>query len=190
MRSAEEWNRALGAVRAYGIARQAFCEAQAALPDLLPRNDNKVGVCGEFWAMKHYVSEGYAIAELPPTNNAGYDFTAVKEGLVVRVSVKVVSDESIEGRQAALKPSEAWDHVLYVLLGTNMIPYRFGRVTRADFENAKRSGLIGGSPIVSRSSCNPTGWVACAGKVWNPEESLLGASASEIVVRRGRKNGS
>lgn len=162
-----DWAEAVAAVRAYGRARMRFRRAQETFPRLLGGNDNKVGVCGEFWAKKLYSDQGCEIAEVPASNNEGYDFSCRRAGKLIRVSVKVVSDESRSGRQLRLKSSLRWDELLYVLLGCDMAPYRFGLVTRTQFARAVRAGAVSATPVISRSHCNPKGWLPQYGRVWD-----------------------
>src|SRR2546426_990101 len=110
--SEEDIRRAQVAVRSYGKARICFRRAQGSLPVLLQGNDNKVGVCGEFWAKKFYIERGFRIVEVPGRNNEGYDFKCARNGREVRVSVKVISKESKGGRQLRLKQSNRWDELM------------------------------------------------------------------------------
>jgi len=153
------------AVLAYGEARKQFRREQESLPILLMGNDNKVGVCGEFWAKKYYVERGYEIVEVPRSNNEGYDFTCAKEGRVIRVSVKVVSRESKTGRQLRLKKSDEWDELVMILLNEELVPYCFGLVSRSQFSQAVCDRAIGEAPFMNRSACNPGGWINRYGKV-------------------------
>ena len=161
----EDWRKARAVVSAYGEARKRFREAQRQLPNLLEGNDNKVGVCGEFWAKWFYHKQGYAITEVPPSNNPGYDFRCSKGNSSVRVSVKVVSDESATGRQMRLKTSSFWDEIALVLLSEEMQAYRIGVATRQQFEKAKADGVIGSQPFASRSWVGPKGWMVRYGVV-------------------------
>jgi hypothetical protein len=170
----EDWRKASTAVNAYGKARKRFREAQRQLPKLLGGNDNKVGVCGEFWAKWFYHKQGYAITEVPHSNNPGYDFRCSKGRTSVRVSVKVVSDESSTGRQSAMRLKEApaeWDRIALVLLSEEMQAYRIGVATRRQFERARAEGAMGSKPCASRSWVKPKGWMAKYGKVDDPRSS-------------------
>lgn len=166
----EDWDRAIQAVRSYGEARKHFRREQESLPVLLMGNDNKVGVCGEFWAKKFYVDHGYEITEVPLSNNEGYDFTCAKAGQKVRVSVKVISQESKTGRQLRLKESEKWDELLMILLNEELVPYCFGLVSRSQFNQAVYDGAIGKAPFMNRSACNRGGWISRYGKVEKVKE--------------------
>lgn len=160
-----QWARGKRTVAAYGKARRAFRKAQEEMPDLLGGNDNKVGVCGEFWAKKYYAGRGYVISEVPASNNEGYDFRCRRGHKALRVSVKVVTKESRTGRQLRLKRSEKWDELCMVLLDEDLSPYCHGRATRAQFNRAVREKAISSSPHISRSSCNQKGWIATYGTV-------------------------
>lgn len=78
----------------------------------------------------------------------------------MRVSVKIISDESKKGRQLPLKPDATWDLLCVLLLKTNLTPYRFGIVSRAQYKNAQKKNLIGNKPVVSRSWLSPKGWIS------------------------------
>ena len=169
--ASEDWKKALAAMKAYGKARKRFRKAQGQLPNLLKGNDNKVGVCGEFWAKWFYHKRGYSITEVPPSNNPGYDFCCSKGKSSVRVSVKVVSDESSTGRQSAMRLKEApaeWDEIALVLLNEGMQAYCIGVVSRRQFEKARADGAIGSKPSASRSWVWPKGWMATYGIVTDP----------------------
>ena len=160
-----DWETGKAAGLAYGGARKAFRDAQAQLPLLLCGNDNKVGIAGEFWAKSHYVGLGYRISETPHSSNEGYDFACSKDGRVIRVSVKVVSDESKTGRQLRLKESERWDELLLVRLDEHLRPYLIGRATRAHFDQAVADGKIGRRPFVSKYWAGLKGWMSVYGEV-------------------------
>ena len=163
--ASEDWQRGMAAVKAYGEARKRFRKAQEELPSVLQGNDNKVGACGEFWAKWYYHTRGYVITEVPPSNNPGYDFRCSSGKSEVRVSVKVVSDESSTGRQMRLKTSSSWDEIVLVLLSEEMRAYRIGIATRQQFEKAKDGGIIGSQPFASRSWVGRKGWMARYGIV-------------------------
>jgi len=161
----DDWGAAAEAVRAYGSSRRAFRTAQERLGLLPAGNDNKVGVCGEFWAKWYYHHKGYQITEVPRSNSEGYDFRCKRDQAEVRISVKVVSDESKGGRQLQLKDSPNWDRLVLVLLDEALYPYRMGIATREQFNEAKRSKAIGSQPFVSRSWVGKRGWMSRYGKV-------------------------
>lgn len=172
--TSEELVEAMGAVLAYGEARRAFRGTQARLNTLLGGNDNKVGVCGEFWAKKFYLRRGYILTHVPPENNEAYDFECEKNGSLIRVSVKVVSDESRNGRQLPLRESRKWDELLIVLLCERMLPHTFGRATREQFDAARAANIIGVTPGVSRSWCGPRGWMSQFGEVISVDGDFFG----------------
>jgi hypothetical protein len=161
----DDWGAAVEAVRAYGSSRRAFRAAQEKLGLLLAGNDNKVGVCGEFWAKWYYHQHGYQITEVPRSNNEGYDFRCARDQAAIRVSVKVVSDESKGGRQLRLKRSANWDVLVLVLLDESLCPYHIGIATRSEFDAARSAGAIGPEPFVSRSWVGTKGWMSQYGKV-------------------------
>jgi len=161
----EAWKEAAEAVRAYGHSRRSFQTTQAKHPILLGGNDNKVGVCGEFWAKWYYHRKGYQITEVPCSNTEGYDFRCKHGQEEIRISVKVVSDENKNGRQLQLKDSPNWDELVLVLLDDLMYPYRMGIATREQFNQAKRNKVIGSRPSVSRSWVAKRGWMSRYGKV-------------------------
>lgn len=164
--TAVQWKNAEAAVRAYGLARMAFRSQQEDLKAtaLLAGNDNKVGVAGEFWAKKIYVAQGWALTEVPESNNEGYDFRCRRGDEELRVSVKVVSDESAKGRQLPLRPSEAWDELCMVLLTAGLALRKFGIVTRDQFVQARQAGSIGSKPVVSRAWLGQKGWITRYGR--------------------------
>jgi hypothetical protein len=143
---------------------------------LLAGNDNKVGVCGEFWAKLFYLSRGYSLGEGLASNNEGHDFVCFIAGEPCRVSVKVVSDESKTGAQLPLKESENWDELLLVLLDEEMVPWKFGLVTRAQFNLAIEQKAIGKAPTVRRSWLGPKGWMERYGDSFNGDFNGLGRS--------------
>ena len=141
----KNWARAKAAIEAYGKARKRFRKTQKELPALLGGNDNKVGICGEFWAKWFYDSQGYTITEVPRSNNPGYDFRCAKGKSRGARSVKVVSDESSAGRQAAMRlkrvPAE-WDEIALVLLDTEMQAYCIGVASCASLRRPKPMRLL------------------------------------------------
>jgi len=163
----KDWKKAEAAVRAYGRARRRFCKCQLDLErtKLLSGNDNKVGVAGEFWAKMLYHRRGWSLVSVPRPNNAGFDFSCSRRGSTVRVSVKVISDESKKGRQLPLKPDGPWDALCVMLLKTSLEPYRYGMATRRQFNRAQKQGVIGRKPTVSRSWLGPKGWITEYGEV-------------------------
>jgi hypothetical protein len=167
-----EWRSAEEAIRKYGGARTRFRKVQTELRNcgLLQGNDNKVGAAGEFWAIKYYCSRGYRIIEVPKSNNAGYDFRCAKHGSrVLRVSVTVVTKESVSGTQLPLKKSDKWDVLFVVLLTTRLAPYKRGLATRSQLRRAIRDHRIGETPKIARSSLNEKGWITRYGTTenWN-----------------------
>ena len=172
-----DWTSAKQAIKDYGAARKKFRAAQERLRHcgLLQGNDNKVGAAGEFWAIQYYCSKGYRIVEVPCSNNAGYDFRCRKGSECdLRVSVKVVTDESVKGTQLPLKKSNMWDVLFVVLLSEKLLPYRRGFATRRDFERARRAKAIGETPQIARRSLNPRGWIGTYGEVedWEIKQTL------------------
>lgn len=165
----DEWIAAEVAIRAYGRARQHFYKAQDALEKskLLSGNDNKVGIAGEFWAKMLFHREGWTLVSVPYSNNEGFDFSCSRRGSAIRVSVKVISDESVKGRQLPLKSGAPWDVLCVLLLKTSLTPYRYGIAKRSQFKLAQRKGIIGCKPTVSRSWLNPKGWISRYGEVKN-----------------------
>jgi hypothetical protein len=162
-----DWEEAREAILAYGKARKEFCQAQSRLraSGLLSGNDNKVGVAGEFWAKQFYEQQGYELASIEVSNNEGFDFRCRQAGKEIKVSVKVISDESKSGRQMPLKTKGRWDELFVLLLTDQLRPYRCGRVPRKEFERARTSGAIGSKPKVSRSWLGKKGWISQYGKV-------------------------
>jgi hypothetical protein len=161
-----DWKTAERAVVKYGKARRAFRKAQHVLGHcgLLAGNDNKVGVAGEFWTKKFYHQDGWRITSIEPSNNEGFDFRCAKGTRRLRVSVKVISDESKKGRQVRLKAAATWDEIFVLLLDDDLLPYRNGRATRMQFETAKTAGKIGNRPTVSRSWLGEKGWITQYGE--------------------------
>ena len=165
----DDWAAAEAAIRAYGRAREHFCRAQDVLENskLLSGNDNKVGVAGEFWAKLLFHREGWTLVSVPASNNEGFDFTCSRAGDTICVSVKVISDESVKGKQLPLKPDAPWDVLCVLLLTTSLTPYRYGIAKHSQFKFAQREGIIGRKPTVSRSWLNPKGWISRYGEVKN-----------------------
>ncbi|MBI4026957.1 MAG: hypothetical protein HY360_18370 [Verrucomicrobia bacterium] len=162
-----DWKEAETAVRAYGKARKVFCDAQARLAasGLLSGNDNKVGVAGEFWAKIFYHQEGWKLTSIEPSNNAGFDFRCQRNESEIKVSVKAISDESTSGKQVPLRPNSDWDELLVILLTSELIPYRYGRASRQQFECAHKKSAIGSKPTVSRFWLGKKGWLKKYGTV-------------------------
>ncbi len=159
-----EWNEAEREVLAYGRARGRFMRAQGKLGWLLTGNDNKVGVAGEFWAKWIFHSRGWSIERVEGTNNPGFDFVAVRSKRV-RVSVKVITDESRSGKQMRLR--EPWDCVCIVLLSHSLALRRSGIATRSQFDAARSESSLGSTPRVSRTWLNPRGWINRYGETQN-----------------------
>ena len=152
----EKWSEAKKEVLAYGHAREQFIGAQAKLGWLLAGNDNKVGAAGEYWAKLIFHSRGWSIESVERSNNPGFDFVALK-GERVRVSVKVISDESKSGKQMRLR--DPWDSVCVVLLTEGLALRRFGIATRSQFDAARNETNLGSHPIVSRTWLSLRGWI-------------------------------
>lgn len=168
----KEWRSAEEAIKDYGAARTKFRRAQKDLVScgLLHGSDNKVGAAGEFWAIRYYCAKGYIITEIPRSNNAGYDFRCRKpDSRVLRVSVKVVTDESKNGTQLPLKKSTRWDVLFVVLLTEGLLPYKRGIATRRQFQRAIRERAIGETPTIARRSVRAKGWITRYGtsEDWN-----------------------
>jgi hypothetical protein len=163
-----EWLAAEKVVKAYGAARKNFRRIQEQLREsgLLQGNDNKVGAAGEFWAIRYYCCRGYRLVEVPRSNNAGYDFRCTQDrGRELRISVKVVSDENVNGTQLPLKKAQNWDVLFVVLLSKDLFPYKRGLATRSQFNRARRDKAIGETPTIARRSLNPAGWITKYGTV-------------------------
>ena len=162
-----DWAETERAIRVYAEARGVFRKAQKKYSQLLGGNDNKVGVCGEYWVKRRYLKRGYQIVEVPASNNRGWDFRCARRGSKLRVSVKVVSDESLTGLQMPMKEGAAWDELALVQLDDHLCSYRFGIVTRRQYERAQREGRIGRKPRVSRGWLGGRGWICKYGNVEN-----------------------
>lgn len=162
-----EWRLAEEAIRAYAEGREKFRNAQVGLKDfgLLQGHDNKIGIIGEYEAIKHYLGSGWKLVDVPRGNNPGYDLEFAQAQKRLRVSVKVVSDESEKGKQLPLKPNSDWDELILILLRKNLRPYRLGVATRQQFTQAQQEGDIGSKPVVSRTWLNPKGWLRRYGHV-------------------------
>src|SRR5262245_61238483 len=106
------------AILEYGSARDLFCQTAKRLQPsgLLFGNYNFVGIAGEYWAKRYYISKGWHISEIFASNNAGHDFRCERAKESICVSVKVVSDFSERGRQLPIKSSAKWDELCVVLL--------------------------------------------------------------------------
>jgi hypothetical protein len=156
-----DWKVAEVAIKYYGEARAAFSKVaqELAASGLLFGNDNLVGIAGEYWAKRLYHHQGWQIAEVFPSNNAGHDFRCTKATASLLVSVKVVTDWSESGRQLPLKPSAEWDELCLVLLNKELVPYLIGTATREQFHSARMARKIGTKPKVSRAWLRPKGWM-------------------------------
>jgi len=164
-----DWRKAKSAVLAYGKARNVFRMKQECLQrsGLLNGNDNKVGVAGEFWAKVLYHRLGYRLTSIEPSNNKDFDFCCRHDRRELKISVKVISDESKAGKQMRLHTSAEWDELLVLLLTEELKPYRYGRVTQEQFQQAKKDEAICEQPKVSRSWLEHKGWITRYGKVQN-----------------------
>jgi hypothetical protein len=156
------------AILEYGSARDLFCQTadRLRLSGLLFGNDNFVGIAGEYWAKRFYMTQGWHISEIFASNNAGHDFRCEKAGQSVCVSVKIVSDFSKRGKQLPIKASAKWDHLCMILLTNALVPYAIGTAEFEDLEEARRRGKIrSASPVVSRSWLGPKGWLTNFGSI-------------------------
>jgi len=157
-----DWLAAEKVVLDYGRARQAFRKEQECQKKLLHGNDNKVGIAGEYWAMRYYHERLKRELKDRPSSSShpGYDFRCAKGNRNVRVSVKSVSKENKKGRTVRLGAPEQWDELLLVILDYDLRPLRFGRATKPQYERAVANCRIGKNPYVSESWVNPKGWMS------------------------------
>lgn len=130
-------------------------------------NDNKVGICGEFWAKYIFCNlKGYELCEVPPSNNKGYDFSCKKDGQELKVSVKVITDENQRGRSCRLQVGYPWDVVLIIHLKDDLMPLRYGLFSRQEFEKAKQAKVLtSDQPMIHLRWLGKNGWINKYGKV-------------------------
>ena len=127
---------AVRAIREYGTARARFRRVQDELKEarLLVGNDNKVGIAGEYWALRFYRSRGYELDSLPRfTNNADFDFIVKKSGRRAHVSVKTITDENRRGTTTLVRGGGKWDELCLVILTEDLMPKEFGVATKREF---------------------------------------------------------
>jgi len=125
------------AIRAYGEARVNFPRVQDRLSAsrLLFGNDNKVGIAGEFWALRLYLSRGFALHPVPiHGNNPSYDFIAMHPVTGVKhVQVKAISAENKLGLTSFVKVGRHWDELCIVQMNEHLSPERFGIADKKAF---------------------------------------------------------
>lgn len=169
-----EWRRAEATIRPYAKAWKAFRDEQDRQPKLLTGNDNKVGIAGEYWAMRYYQQRlGRMLKDRPKSrSNEGYDFRYAAGRRPVKVSVKSLSSENKYRKTVQMKKSELWGELVLVSLDDNLRPTRIGRITRAQFRqavNGTKTRAISETPVMSERCMNAKGWMNIYGKVeFNP----------------------
>lgn len=158
----QEWDDGWEAIEEYAKGRLKFCEAQKRQQKLLHGNDNKVGIIGEYWAMRYYQECLKRVLEDRPgsSSNPGYDFRYREGSKEFRVTVKSVSMENEKGRTVRLADPEHWDELLLVTLDYDLRPLKFGRATKPQYNRVVADGRIGKNPYASRSWVNPKGWMS------------------------------
>ena len=163
----EEWRQARQAIGAYAKARKTFRECQRSQPKLLFGNDNKVGIAGEYEAMRYYqcVLRRHLVDRPARSNNTGYDFRYSSGTQPIAVSVKTVTRENKKGKTMPLK-GDSWDELCVVLLDCNLKPYRIAVATQSDFEKAVDGKKVRRHEPVSRDWLEKGGWLHGKAKDW------------------------
>ena len=148
-------------VAEYAKARRVFIAKQRETGHWLAGNDNKVGAIAEFWMKLCYVIRGFKIDEIPVSNNAGWDFTATRNGVQRQVSVKAITNENKRGKQVQLVKGKIadpinwsslkWEDFALITLDATLQPDQIAICPREAIQRVHEAGIMNAHRAVDRN---------------------------------------